>query len=133
MYYLKRTDMSVPAPVGLVDKLTAFRSESFDVAMRAAESFKAEHGHNIDVESRTIVSTTQTLDEAMRVGVAVRVPHGHAGSIMDEASKRPEYAAGRTTWPEPGTMVVREDGSKEFVRVGDHSPEPFVAFHKDRV
>lgn len=71
-----------------------FESENYDFARTAAENYKRDTGINCYVESRAMVYTTQTLDEAMAAGSeAVAYDPRRAARVLN------------------------------IVRVGDHAPE----------
>lgn len=87
-----------------------FRSEDYAAAKRAADNYKRDTGINCEVESRSVVYVTSTLEEAM-AGCEVAC----AGSAHDFGTLAPK-AMGRT-----------HIGKLALVPTCDTAPQPYPA------
>jgi hypothetical protein len=114
MYYVMIP--AVPNPVRPANATTEiFQSDDYGMAKTVADDYKERTGTNAQVESRAVVYTTQTLDEAMADAAAA---DGRA--IWDGTAEHARVINARARAYDNRTEVARV---ARVVQVGDHDPE----------
>jgi hypothetical protein len=105
-----------------------FRTEDFEMAKAIADNHRAATGLNCGVESRALVYTTQTLDEAMADDPAGKAPVEAVAIIRGGAHDGKRFRSAQSF----ARAVDQLAADRRHVQVGDHTPEQRARAYDNR-